>query len=405
MNQNAKKSSLPTAVFIACYIAYTSIYMARLNLSMASDALTEGLGLITTGEYGILGGAFLVVYAIGRLLNGDLSDRIAPQYMLGTGLAFAGIANIAFSALPPFWGMLLLWCANAWAQSMLWSSVLRVVAALYDEATAKRRTSFMVTSVAVGNIIGIIANTAIIVNFGVPYAFILPGALTLLMGGVTFALIRKLDTSRPKAAETVKAAPLGALLRRRDLQLVIPCAFMHGMMKDNITAWMTKYFIAAFAIDLAAASSFSLFIPIVGFVGRMIYPPIYRLVGEKEHTVSLLGFFVCLAASIPLCLGVKFPVIAMISLGLIYAAVSLINTTILSIYPIRFAKLQRVATVSGVTDFATYLGAGLSSMVYGFVITHAGYVPMYVSWAVVSAASIALTLMLVKKEKTVKNEE
>jgi len=37
----SKKLSM--VIFIACYIAYTSIYMARLNLSMASDTLTDTL--------------------------------------------------------------------------------------------------------------------------------------------------------------------------------------------------------------------------------------------------------------------------------------------------------------------------------------------------------------------------
>ncbi|MBE6612811.1 MAG: MFS transporter [Ruminococcaceae bacterium] len=392
--------TLHTVIFAVCYIAYTAIYMARLNLSMASDVLTGQAGRITTGEYGILGGAFLVVYALGRLLNGDLSDRISPHIMLGAGLLFAGLANIGFSFLPPFWGMLILWCANAWAQSMLWSSVLRVVAAMYDEAKAKRMTSFMVTSVATGNIIGIIASSAIIIHFGLAWAFILPGAFTILMGAVCFVLIGRLDVGRAeKAAHAETAAPLTELIRHPDLRMTIPCAFLHGMMKDNITGWMTKYFIFMYAIDLAEASSFALFIPIVGFVGRMIYPPIYRMVGEGEHKVSLIGFVICLAASIPLCLGTRLPVIAMIFLGLIYAAVSLINTTLLSIYPIRFVKQHRVATVSGIMDFATYLGAGLSSMVYGFVITHAGYVPMYVSWAVVSAISILLSVMLIRREK------
>lgn len=37
--------------------------------------------------------------------------------------------------------------------------------------------------------------------------------------------------------------------------------------------------------------------------------------------------------------------------------------------------------------FSTYLGAGKSSAVYGTVIKHFGYLPLFVSWGILSAAA------------------
>ena len=48
-------------------------------------------------------------------------------------------------------------------------------------------------------------------------------------------------------------------------------------------------------------------------------------------------------------------------------------------------------------DFATYLGAGVSSVIYGAVIKHFGYLPMFISWAMISVISMAL---IVKAERT-----
>ena len=39
-------------------------------------------------------------------------------------------------------------------------------------------------------------------------------------------------------------------------------------------------------------------------------------------------------------------------------------------------------------DFAAYLGAGISGAVYGVVIKHFGYAPMFASWVVVSVISL-----------------
>lgn len=172
-------------VFILCFLSYTAIYIARLNLSMASPGLTTNYQL-SSAEVGLLGSVFSVVYAIGRMLNGIISDRVAPRYMIASGLLLGGVANVLFSFFPPFPGLCLLWSLNAYSQSMLWSSILRLVSAMYDEQKAKKKVSYMVSSVAVGNIAGILLNTAIIGAWGIPFAFLLPGALLLFFALLCF---------------------------------------------------------------------------------------------------------------------------------------------------------------------------------------------------------------------------
>ena len=391
------KNSKKAAIFAVCYIAYVSIYIARLNLSMASPALTS-LGIITKAQIGLLGSVFSVIYAVGRLVCGGLSDNKPPFVMIGSGLLLVSAANIGFSYLvgfsfiPPFWAMLALWSLNAFAQSMLWSSILCVITSVFGETRAKRLNSFMVTAVAVGNIAGILVDSRLILLLGVSSAFLIPGWFTLIMGVAAFIALHRIKTP-VTVSVPAKKAPSFELLRDRELLAALIPAFLHGTMKDNISLWMAVYFTDSFGVDLESSANFVLFIPIVGFAGRMIYPLLYRLCGEREHLVSIIGFVVCLAASIPLCFGVGSPVAAMFLLGSIYAAVSVINTSFLSIYPVRYASRGRVASVSGIMDFVTYLGAGLSSVVYGFV----GYLPMFISWAVVSVISILPLMKLQKK--------
>ncbi len=378
------KKSRKAIIFAICYIAYTSIYIARLNLSMASPGLMED-GILTKAQIGILGSVFSVIYASGRLINGRLADNQPPYRMICTGLILAGAANLTFGAFPPFVGMVLLWSLNALAQSMLWSSILCVLSTIHDEAEAKKRTSLMVTSVAFGNIAGILVSTAIISNIGLNFAFLIPGGFTIIMGAAVFASIHKIPAPSygEKDGKPSKGSALSPKKRRELLINLIP-ALLHGVMKDNISLWMTVYFVDTFGIDLESSAYFVLFIPAVGFVGRMLYPMLYKFCRENESLVSTIGFAVCLASALPLCIGVGSPSLAMLLLGLIYAAVSIINTGFLSIYPLHFVNEGRVATVSGIMDFVTYLGAGIASIIYGYI----GYIPMFVSWVVVSAISI-----------------
>lgn len=389
------KTKKNTIIFIICYLAYTSIYIARLNLSMASPGMIEA-GIVDTVQIGMMGSIFSIIYAFGRLLNGQLSDRQPPYRMIALGLIVAGVSNVLIGFFPPFIGIFLLWGANAYAQSMLWSSILCTVASLYDEETARKKTSYMVTSVAVGNILGIILNTFIINQFGLAFAFIIPGGLTFIFSTLVLLSMREIGNAKTSSKKHIS---MFQLLMNKEILLSILPAIFHGTMKDNISLWMTVYFVDKFSIDLNQSTYFVLLIPLMGFVGRMVYPFCYKLCKEQEHKVSLYSFAVCAAAALVLCIGTDSPFFAAVALSLIYTAVSLINTSFLSIYPIRFVSTGNVASVSGIMDFATYFGAGVSSLAYGFLIEHYGYAPMYLSWVIVSLVSILLIRALLAAKK------
>ena len=372
-------------IFLIVYLAYCSIYVARVNLSVASSVLID-TNVADAAQIGLLGSAFSIIYSLGRLFNGSLSDRQPPWRMITIGLVVVSISNFCISILPPFPAIFLFWSTNAYAQSMLWSSVLCIVSGLYDARTAKKKTSLMVTSVAAGNVLAIILNTAFISAFGIRYAFIVPGALTLILGCAV--LLTTKSISAPGGEK--KHLSLFGLLKDRETRLMLVPAMAHGVMKENISLWMVLFIIDRFQVDLEASAYFVLFIPVVGLIGRLLYPLCYRLCREREHQVSTFGFIACTIFSLLLCFAATSPVLAVLYLSLIYTAVSLINTSLLSIYPIRFLKSGNVASVSGLMDFATYLGGGIGSALYGVLILHFGYLPMFASWAAVSLISLLI---------------
>lgn len=382
-------------IFLVVYIAYVSIYIARINLSMAGPDLISGK-YIDTVQLGILGSVFSTIYAMGRLLNGSIGDKTPPWLMLTTGLLVAGLSNIAISFLPPFIGILLLWSTNAYAQSMLWSSVLCVVSELYKGEEAKQKTSLMVTSVAMGNILAIIINAFLISKFGVKYAFLVPGALTILLGLLVFLSTYKIKPT--VLNEKKNHISIFKLIRDKEILSMSVPAFMHGVMKENISLWMTVFVVDKYFVDISTSSYYIFLIPLIGFVGRVLYPFAYKLCENRENTVSKLGFVICIVSSAILCvskIGMFFDVML---LGFIYTAVSMINTSILSIYPLQYLKTGNVASASGVMDFATYLGGGVASAIYGGVIAAFGYIPMFASWVVISIISIFM-LALIDKNK------
>ncbi len=390
-----KRKFPKTLVFVLCYIAYTCVYVARLNLSMAAPGMIDG-GIFTEVQYGFMGSAFFVTYACGRLLNGMIGDRRAPWVMVSLGLLFAGFANLTIGFLPPYGVLLVLWCVNAYAQSMLWSSLLRCMTGLYGKDAANRKVPILVSSVSVGNIAGILLSTWMVKGFGIRAAFFVPGAMTVVLGMTTLWVLRTVPEG-PKPEK--QSFGLIALFRDRKIRGMLIPALLHGVIKDNIGSWMALYFVTRYSIDLESSALFVLLIPTVGMMGRLVYPLCYRFSGNRENRISVICFALCGLLAAVLCTNPGAPAVAAVCLSLIYAMISMVNTSMLSIFPLRFADKNMVSSVSGTADFATYLGAGIGSAVYGFWNKGGNFVPMYLSWVVICVVSIGLLCLLRKEDK------
>ena len=376
-------------IFWLLYLSYVAIYMARQNLSMASPALQEA-GLLTAAQLGFIGSVFSVIYSCGRLFNGILGDRIASKVLIITGLAFSGLANLLIGFLPPYLILLGLWCINAFAQSMLWSSLLRVTSSLYDKARAGKKVSILVSSVSVGNIAGILVTSWLISALDVRAAFIIPGALTVLAALAVLYIVPGTAKSGEK-----QPFPFKTLLTDRKVLGILGPAMFHGAMKDNIPLFRPIFFKDLFGMDVASMAGYVLLIPVVGLVGRLAYPLCYKLSKQRENMISTICFVLCALLGGLLCLPGISPLLAAISLSLIYALVSMINTSFLSMLPIHFAEKGLVSSVSGITDFATYLGAGIAAAIYGVLIDGGvvGYTYMFLSWAVLCVLSVLILLL------------
>ena len=384
----------PETVFLICYMAYVSIYVARLNLSMAAPALKE-LAVLDTAQIGLLGSMFSVVYACGRLLSGIIADKTSPWIMITSGLILCGLCNICIGLFPPYVAFLLLWGANAFAQSMLWGPILRILSTIYPEHIAKKRASYMGTAVASGNMVAILLNTELINRMGACWAFLVPG---IIAAAISIPLALRTKSIRPEKVPSDQHS-YADLIKNQTLRSMLVPAVIHGVMKDNISLWMTVYVMEKFGIDLAKSAYFILLIPALGFVGRMIAPALYRMTNGQEKPLLVISYGACAVCSLLLILLPFSAWLAVIYLSLIYMAVSVINACMLAFFPIQFAKDGHVASVSGIMDFATYLGTGLSAMVYGVMIDSLGFSSMFLSWVILSL--IAIPILHYKKQRSV----
>lgn len=388
MNKNSKR-----ILFIIAYFSYSSIYIARMNLTVASPVMQEQQ-LISASYIGMMGGAFFLLYSAGQLVNGYIGDIIQPKVMVITGLFLTAISNLLIGGFLEKRYIVLIWGINGFAQSMLWGPLLRCISQHFSNERKPFIASFLVSSVGIGSVLGVFLATIAIHYYNIRYAFLIPGFIALLALAVVFFFFHPAPQKH-----TVQSKSLTALFTPNLLFLLIPAMF-HGVLKDNINLWAADYFMKTFSVDLVTMAFYVFAIPLLSLFGRLLYPLVFRHCRRQEHLVSIFSLSLTTISLIPLCFTKISMIPAAVCLCIAAAAISIVNTSFLSIYPMRYQNCGGVSKVVGLMDFATYLGAGISSSIYGIFLETHTYSNMYFSWIILTILAIIILVMIYKKERT-----
>ncbi len=383
------KQTPATLIALLSYLAYSCVYLCRLNLSVASVSIKE-LGIMNEAELGALSGIFLATYAAGKLFLGRVGDKIPPKNLIVSGLFLCGFANLIFALFPPTPFLYILWMLNGAAQSLIWGPILRIVSSHFEKERRATVLSFLATCIGVGSILGVFAATLGISLFKtVSAAFFVPAAITLFICAVFLIFVHEKEE---EAVQKLPPLPLKELLFDPAFRRMALPAFMHGVIKDNINVWMCLFFVSAYNLDLQNLAFYIFLVPLLTLVGRIIYLPVLRLCKNDENLTASISLFLTAVFMIALSTG-KLPLsLALVCFGGSACMISMANTTLLSVFPARYLERGCVSSVASYMDVLTYSGAAIGSVVYGALTTNFGYSPMFISWFVLSLLSGILLL-------------
>ena len=130
--QNKKNNS--KFVFWNLWLSYATYYFGKVNLSIVIPALLATYNNLNVYHVGLVSTGFLIAYAAGQFLHGQISERFNPFIYISIGLICSAVANLILG----FWGgffiiLLLGEILDGFFQSMGWSSCVRANAIIHDD--------------------------------------------------------------------------------------------------------------------------------------------------------------------------------------------------------------------------------------------------------------------------------
>lgn len=436
---------LRNRTFWATVVAYSLYYVCRMSLSVVKQPIIDS-GVLTPGQLGLIGSAFLFVYAAGKFTNGFIADYCNIKRFMATGLLVSSLINLILGvtgllegtagivSVLLFFIFAVLWGINGWAQSM--GSPPGVIQLSRWFPLSKRGTFYSIFSSTpyIGEFLAFIIVGAVVGAMGWQYGFIFAAVAGLIGSAVILFFVSDNPESKglPSIQEISGEAP-----RKEDK---MPTVKLQKMVLSHPGIWIiaassafvyiTKYAIAGWGVlFLQKAKDFSLenatqiiaFSAAFGVVGTVIAgwlsDTLFKGDRVKPAIVSGMLSFVSLGLFLftegSYTVNIIYVSFFSLFIGVLYCIVA-------GLMAVDIVPRKATGAALGVVGISSYAAAGLQDITSGYLIegfssapemveglteaeilaaTSYDFGPVSVFWLVASLIAFLLPVMMWRKMK------
>ena len=163
---------------------------------------------------------------------------------------------------------------------------------------------------------------------------------------------------------------------------------IHGMLKDGVTTWVPTYISENFLTSPSFSVLITTLLPIFNLAGAYLARYVY-IKCQKNETLAAAVFFGISTLSLTLLwmLGHISIFLTTVLFALTTTSMMAVNTLYVSIYPLRYEKQGRVATISGFLNAVAYMGTAISTLGIGILAEHTNWSITVGLWVLFTAGA------------------
>ncbi len=390
MNLNKSKNSAWLFILI-CWLVYSVSYLGKVNYSANINQIIDFYG-VTKAEAGIVPTYFFFAYGIGQLVNGVLCKRYNIKWTVFLSLLSSAIINLMIALSGDFTIIKWLWCANGFALSVLWPTLIRALAEALPQRFLAKSSLMMGTTVATGTLI-IYALSAIFVAFGRFKLAFYTAATCILVVSVLWIIVfeRMIETVKNERrndnaeaekhldnqGKTDKAQPKKKLFLF-STGILCFCAIGVNLIKDGLTIWVPTILKEEYFLNDSLSILLTLLMPVVAIFANAFALKMHEKV--PDYITHCAVIFAIIIAFIGMIIGsLSLKLVGMMILGLLTVnfLASSLNSLITSIFPMFMRGHINSGMFAGVLNAFCYIGSAISSYCLGVVADNYGWTAVF----------------------------
>lgn len=403
-----KTISLLTAV---CTIIYFMSYMTRLNYAAVVAEIASDTGIAKDILAFPVTGLF-ITYGIGQLISGWLGDRIPPKWLMFMGLGISTAMNVLLPLSQNAVYMTAIWCINGFGQALMWPPMVKILSGYLSSDDYIKATFTVILGSTCGTI-GVYLTAALCsALFSWKTLFFICASFGLVGMMICFFGITKVERFS-ETAGTEKSAvisegeikPLNGYVKITGriallIVFIMTAIVLQGSLRDGVTTWMPTYISETFKLGSSSSILSGVILPIFTFVCILGVKAIFPRFIKNE--LKFAGIIFACGAVFAVILSIfptSNPVISIGCSALLVACMHGVNQLLISLVPRHFNKTGKISTISGLLNFATYVGAALSTYCFAALAKGDDWRPVIILWVFITIIGSAVCFALTKPWK------
>jgi len=284
-------------------------------------------------QLGLIGSAFMWVYAAGAPLAGIICDRFRRKDLILGGCLFWSFVTLATGWCSKAWHFVTVRALEGFGETFYFPASMSLTSDYHDRRTRSRAFAFHQSSVYIGTIIGSWAGAWFAEKYNWRVGFYLFGGAGMVLALLLYGSLREPargeaesagDSETPAQPNLPVAETLRIILRQPDVPLLMLAFVAANFVATIFLAWTSTFLVEKFHFNLAAAGlsgtvyihlASALVVPLAGFMadklsrrfggGRILVQmagviggiPLIFIVGSTGDVTTLIaamtGFGLC----------------------------------------------------------------------------------------------------------------
>ncbi|MBQ8295534.1 MAG: MFS transporter [Clostridia bacterium] len=392
-----KKAINPyTALTWLCWLVYSSAYVGKLSYA-ANISQVIAYYKVSHADAGVVSTCLFFAYAVGQFVNGVFNKRYNIRLVVTVSLALSCAVNLVLAITDYFPVVKYLWIVNGFAQSVLWPTLIRLLAECLPEKSMSYASVIMGAASPVGTVV-IYAVSALYVKINFKLAFytaaILLPIVILIWVCTSGVLMKKAkengamedgEKMEENAAQRIPAAPVSVKTKQKipfDLMLTIIflAVFAVGvnLIADGLTTWVPSILKESFGFDDSLSIILTVALPLITVFSNFFAVMLHKKMPDFIHKSALL--FAITGGLILLIIGMfslKQAIVTIVCFALVRGLLGCVNSLVNGVFPLFMKEKINSGMIAGVLNGFCYVGSTASSYGLGLVADHHGWTAVF----------------------------
>ena len=394
-----KKTESKNALIIGmiCIAVYLSNYYLRNVLSVLTPRMLE-TGLFTVERIGALSSTYMILYAIGQLVNGFLGDFFSPKKLVTTGISLAGAACVAFPLTDLQFLHIFCFALLGFGLSMIRGPLMKII----SENTKPNHARVICVFFSFASFAGPLIASLFALLYDWRRAFAAAGLVAFVVAGVVFCLFTYLERKQLLSYQSSKGQGISSIfsvfkIEKFVFYMLVTCPA--EMCTSSIVFWIPAFLTNHLLFEKNSANMLYIMISALSSLMPFLTLVIFRACKEKDIPMLRVSFLTATVAFAAMLIAPN-RWIAFVLFVAALMAMSCSSAMLWSIYIPGLGKTGKVSSVNGVLDCMGYASAAIANLIFTEVLSKIGWNAVFVLWSVIGAVGLIATLFAKNRTET-----